>query len=272
MNAIASFNRVNYYNDLTRSSRFPFSEYNIAFNGEILRYIDEMVGDPLGRTPEWFQGNQVVRDNLYTVIATATPAITNGTAVVNKYYSALPSHINMPTDYYTFVLLMCKIDDYTTYARPTTYGALGPLLQDSFRHPTNLKPYYNEDATGLTVWRENSGTFQTATLTYIKYPTAFNMGQESDLIAAGTGVLTIGLDYIATEVSVQGGNTYQIGTQFTAAVNNNLTSGQVILASKTSPIPLPSKVHETICKRVSDVMLGVTQAYNQSQFVKSKEG
>lgn len=271
MNAIESFNRVNYYNDLTRSARLHFSEYNIVFNGEIVRYIDEMVGDPLGRTIEWFQSNQVVRDNLYTLIASATPAITNGTAIVNKYYSSMPSHINVPTDYYTFLLLMCKIDGYTTYARPTTYGSIGPLLQDSFRHPTNLKPYYNEDATGLTVWRANSGTFQTAMLTYVKYPTDFNMGQESQFIGAGVGVLTIGLDYIATEVSVQNGTTYQIGTQFTASNTTTLASGEVILAANTTPICLPSKVHETICKKVSDVMLGVTQAYNQSQFVKSKE-
>jgi len=267
MNAITAFNRVNYYNDVTRNARFPFSDYNIAFNGEIIRFIDQMMGDPLGRTPQNFQVIQQVRDSLYTLITEVSPAITNGTAVTNKFYSALPSHIDFPDDYYDFVLLLCKIDNLTTYARPTTYGALGPLLEDSFRHPTNEKPYYNEDATGLTIWRGNTGAIQSATLTYIKYPTAFNMGQESQLIDGG-GALNIGSVYIATEVSVEDGVDYQVGDEFTAATGT-LTSGQVILASNTSTIPLPDKVHETICKRVSDVMLGVTQAYDPSQFVKS---
>ncbi len=267
MNAVQSYNRVNFYNDVTRNARFPFSDYNIAFNGEIIRFIDEMMGDPLGRTPENFQALQQIRDNLFTLITEVTPSTTNGTIVTNRYYSAMPSHINFPEDYYDFVLLMCKIDGYTTYARPITYNAIGPLLQDSFRHPTNDKPYYNEDSTGLTVWRGTSGTFQLATLTYIKYPTAFSIGTESDLIDGG-GALSIGSEYIATEVSEENLVTYQIGDVFTASTGT-LTSGQVILQSNTSPIPLPNKVHETICKRVSDVMLGVTQAYNPSQFVKS---
>lgn len=268
MNAVQSYNRVNFYNDVTRNARFLFSDYNAAFNGEIIRFIDETMGDPLGRTPQNFQSIQQIRDNLFTLITEVTPGtITNGTAVTNRYYSSIPSHIDFPDDYYDFVLLMCTIDNYTTYARPTTYNAIGPLLEDSFRHPTNNKPYYNEDSTGLTIWRANSGAIQSAKLTYIKYPTAFSLGTESDLIDGG-GTLNIGSVYIATEQSVEDGITYQVGDTFTAATAL-LTSGQVILESNTSPIPLPDKVHETINKRVSDVMLGVTQAYDPSQFVKS---
>ena len=268
MNAIQSFNRVNYYMDITRSARFLFAEYNTAFNGEIIRFVDEIMGGKDGRSPEDFQWNQVVRDSLFTLISTATPSITNGTVVTNKYYSATPSHINVPTDYYDYVLLMCKIDNYTTYAKPTTYGSIGPLLEDSFRHPTNSKIYYNEDSTGLTVWRGVGGTFSTATLTYIKYPPAFSMGNENNLISPGGAVLTNGASYIATEVSVQNGTTYQVGTQFTAA-GTALTSGQVILASVTVQICLPDKVHEEICKRVAAVMSGTIQAYNPAKFIDS---
>jgi hypothetical protein len=263
MNAIVTLNRVNFYCDVTRNARYSFLEINSAVNDAITAYIDFKVGDESHRNPENFQWIQQIRDDLYTLIATATPSVTNGTAVTNKYYSSIPSHFNYPADYFQFISLRTTVSGISTYARPTNYNEIGPLLEDSFKHPTNEKPYFNETATGFTVWRGTTGTM-TAFFEYIKLPTEFSVGQDSYLINPGGAVLTNGLSYIAVEVSVQNGVTRQIGTQFTA-VGTALTSGQVILASNTSAIPLPEKVHEEIAKRAAEILLGVSSNIQQSQ-------
>lgn len=264
MNAIETLNKVFFYVDITRSARFSYLEVNMAVNDVIEDFVSQKLGDEQHRNPENFQWIQQIRDELYTLLTVATITPTNGTAITNRYYTTMPSHINFPTDYYDFVSLMVLIDGYTDYSRPTSYNDLGPLLKDSFKHPTNEKTYYNEDSTGLTIYRSNSGTFTSATLEYIKIPTEFTLSTESNLINPGAGVLTNGASYIAVETSVQNAVTYPIGTQFTA-VGTALTSGQVILASLTSPIPLPEKAQEEICKRAAEVLLGVTSNIQQSQ-------
>jgi len=269
MNALQTLARIDFYLDVSRNARFFFSDYNKAVNDAIHNYIDEKVGDEKQRNPENFQWIQQIRDDLFTLIAVATPSITNGTVRANRYYSSTPSHINFPPDYYAFVQLDTLIDAFWDYSRPITFNELGPLLKDSFKHPTNLKTYYNEDATGLTIHRGVGGTFTTAKLTYLRTPVDFSVGSEDQLIDEGTGVLTPGDDYIAVEVSVENTNTYQIGDQFTAGTAD-LTSGQVILASNTSPVDLPEKVHDEICKAASRIMLLVTSNYPAAQAVDSE--
>lgn len=270
MNAIQSKTRCELYLDMTRAARFTFQEFNIAFNDAVAKYIDDIIGDPKQRDPESVQWVQQVRDSLYTLIATATPSITNGAVVTNEYYSATPSAITFPVDYRDFLLLMTTIDGYSKYSKPTDFNALGPLFLGSFRHPTNLKTYFNEFANGITIWRGVGGTFSAATLTYIKQPTAYNCGIETQLINAG-GTLTNALTYYATDISVYNGVSYQVGDTITGngAV---LTSGQVILSTNTSPIALPAKVHEVINKMAAETLLGTTQAYNPAAFAEKAAG
>jgi hypothetical protein len=269
MNPIQIMNRIDFYNDSTRVGRYYFADYNKAVNSAIKDFIDSRMGDEPQRQPDNFQWIQQIRDDLYTLIKSSTLTPTNGTAVTNRYYSHTPSHINFPADYYDFVALNVLIDSYTTYSRPTDYNEVGPLLEDSFRHPTNQKTYYNEDSTGLTIWRGVGGTFSSASLQYIKTPNSFSIGSEAQQIFPGGAVLTNGLSYYAIDVSVQSGVTYQIGDQFTA-VGTALTSGVVILASNTTALELPEKVHDEICKAASRIMLLVTANYTASQAVESE--
>lgn len=270
MNAVAMMNRIDYYNDYTRSARFSYAQYAEAVNGVILTYIDQQLGFGDGEQKNTYQFIQKIRDKLYTLVKTATPAITNGTVITGRYGSATPSHINFPTDYQNFVGLNVLIDAYTDYSRPTDYNKIGPLLDNSFMKPSNQKTYYNEDATGLTIWRGVGGTFTTATLTYLKAPATYSLGTESQQIASGPDVLTIAVSYIALEDSVQDDNTYLSGTQFTATGTTTLTSGMVILASNTTACDLPEQTHDTICKMASQMMLGVTSNFNGSQFVEKE--
>jgi hypothetical protein len=270
MNAVQMMNRIDYYNDFTRSARFSYAQYGEAVNGVILTYIDQQLGFGEGEQKNTYQFIQKIRDKLYTLVKTATPSITNGTVITGRYGSATPSHINFPTDYQNFVGLNVLIDSYTDYSRPTDYNKIGPLLDNSFMKPSNQKTYYNEDATGLTIWRGVGGTFTTATLTYLKAPATFSLGSEDNWIYAGVGVLTLSASYIAIDDSVHNGTTYLSGTQFIATVTTNLTTGKVILASLTTPCDLPEQTHDTICKMVSEMMLGVTSNFNGSQFVEKE--
>jgi hypothetical protein len=269
MNSIQSMTRADFYLDVTRNGRFFFSDYNKAFRDAIRIFIEEKLGDEKERDPENFQWNQAIRDSLYNLIATNSPTITNGTVINTRYYSVTPSTFPLPTDYYAFVSLNVLIDSFTNYSRPTSFNELGPLIQDSFRHPTNQKTYYNETNVGFTVWRGTGGTFTSATLTYLRAPADFSVGAESQLIAPGGAVLTNGQSYIAVEISVQNSVTYQIGDQFTA-VGTGLTSGLVILAANTVPIDLPPSTHEEIAKRAAEIMLLTTANYQASQAVESQ--
>lgn len=266
MNSIEVLNRINFYNDVTRNGRFTFAEINIAVQDVVQGFIDEKLGDPSKRSPEYFQAVQVIRDQLYSLIKTVNITPTNGAVITNRYYSVTPSHIDFPADYYDFVTLSPTIDGYTDYARPTTYNEKGPLFKDSFKHPTNIKTYFNEDATGLQIYRGVGGVFTTTTLEYIRNVVPFSVGTEANLIDAGAGVLTNGAVYIATEISVQNAITYPVGTAFTA-VGTTLTSGQVILQANTVSIDLPDRDHDEICKRASVALLTVLGNYPASQAV-----
>ena len=266
MNSIQVRSRIDFYLDVSRNARFGQQDYNKAVNDAIQVFMNQRIGDENQRAPENFQWIQQIRDEMYTLLKEATSTPSNGTVVTNRYYSSIPSAITFPTDYYNFVSLRVVIDGYSDYARPTTYNEIGPLLKDSFKHPTNQKVYYNENTTGLTIWRGSSGTFSSAILEYIKTPLDFNVGADTDLINAGAGVLTNGSVYIATEVSVQNSVTYQIGDAFTAS-GTTLTSGQVILASKTQTIELPEKTHSDIAKMAAAIMLKVTANYPAAQAV-----
>lgn len=266
MNAIQIRDRIDFYNDLTRNARFFFSDYEKAFNDVVKIFVDDQTAGE--KAPYSSQFTQKVRDNLYTLIKTAAPSITNGTVVTTRYGSYTPSHIIYPADYYYFWGLSVLIDGYTDYSRPTDYNKEGPLLDNLFMKPTNIKTYYNEDSTGLTIWRGVGGSFTSASLTYIKKAQPLLLSTESNLINAGTAIVNSSI-YIATEESVQNGTRYVSGTQFTA-VGTVLTSGQVILASNTQTTDLPEKVQETLCKLASNCLLGVSANYNASAFVEKE--
>ncbi len=268
MNAIATKIRIDYYNDLTRSARFTFAEIAIAVNDAIQQFIDEKIGDEMSQNPENFQWTQQMRDDLSTIIKTASPTISNGAVVTTRYGSFIPSSFTTPTDYYYFVSLSTLIDGFTSYARPITYNELGPLLQDSFKMPTNKLTYYVEANGTYTVWRGPSGTFTSAGLTYLKIPNTYSCGQESQLLTTGA-TLTNALVYYATEVSVYVSVTYQPGDVITGT-GAALTSGQVILSTNTVPIELPERVQDDICKLASVNLLKVIQLFDSSQAIQSE--
>lgn len=270
MNAIQSKQRIDFYINLTATARFLYAEYNSAVNDVINEFKNQQIGDELGRDPRNFDWIQQIKDNLYTLIKTATPSVGAPTSVTGKYYSYGVSVFTNPTDYDSFISLQTTVSGVTTYARPTNYNLIGPLVEDSYRRPSNDKPYFYENATGMSLLRGTSGTM-TCTLTYLKVPATFSIGAESNTITTG-GTLTNAITYYALEVSVYAGTTYQIGSTITGN-GSTLTSGLVTPTSVTTAIDLPEKVQERICKMAAEKMLrsiGEFDAANNIQFEADK--
>ena len=264
MNAIELKERIDFYMDTTRNGRFAFLDYNKAVNDAMEKFINDQYGDDEEKNIYSFDITQQVRDNLYTLIKESKLSPTSLSPITTNYGSFLVNHITMPTDYFDFISLQTLISNITAYARPTTYNELGPLLEDSFKMPTNKQAYYLEDKTGYAIYRGSTGTLSQVTLTYIKDPATFSIGNEGQLIGPGNN-LQIGLNYIAIQESENNLVVYQPGQLFQAG-SVGLVSGQVILASNTTACDLPEKTHNDIAKIAAAIMSGVISDYNRSQF------
>lgn len=268
MNAIQIDNRIEFYLDSTRNGRFPRTEKSLAVNDAIRKFIDDIFGDIDNKNTYGFQSIQQVRDDLFTLIKVSTITPTTLSPVTTDYGSFIVNHVNDPSDYYEFVALRTLINGISTYVRPASNNNLGPLLEDSFKMPSNKQPYYLDDDTGYQIYRGSTGTLTSAEMTYIKTPAIYSMGADSQLIGPGNN-LTIGLDYIATEVSVNNLVTYQPGQLFNAGAIS-LDSGQVILASNTTTCDLPPKTHEIIAKMAVEILSGAISDFNRAAFTEKE--
>jgi len=175
MNAIQFSYAIDTYTNTTHSSRYYNIEKNKAVNDAIMKKIDSIT-DTNGQELAGIDRIQKYRDELYTLLKQSTTAPTNVGAYNDDVYI---NHVNYPTDYQTFAALTLTISSKSTYARETTYNKRGPLLECSFRKPTNAKPYFLEDSTGLLIYKGDSTTISSCKLDYVKQPAEFNMALES---------------------------------------------------------------------------------------------
>lgn len=252
-NAIKNANLTDSYLDTTRSARYQRIEYDNAFNSAIKNFIDSITGtedNPISN----FQLNQVYQDNLYTLQKVQNAAPVTDTALY-------------PTDYRSLDKIFATIDGIRRYVRPMTQNKQGPMLDDSYRTATDKLPYYLQELTGFKILH-GPGTISSVELNYVKAPTTFTVGKDTQLISAGTPI-TNGSSYIAVDPSVQNGVSYNIGDQFTA-VGTTLTSGTVILASNTVTIELPEKTHDQICKMAAEIMSGNTSDFQRSAYAENQ--
>lgn len=226
------------------------------------------MSDIIKKGPQYIQENS---DQIDTLFATATPAITNGTAITTKVGSFIPTTFAKPADYHSFVSLRMVIDSVSRPAKPADYNEINEFMDSVFLQPTNDEPYYVATATGWTLYRGSTGSVGSANLVYLKTPATFVFGKPSQIINEGIGVLTTISTYIALETgTVHNGTTYNSGDSFSSGVVINLTSGSVILASNTTTCDLPAKVHETIAKLASSYMMGAISSFDKSAFVEKE--
>lgn len=253
MNAIQLKERVDFYNNRSRSKRYTFGEYNIAFREAQMQLFDMFKTDPKG-----------VRENLYTLKVDTSPAVT--VLLATSTYTV--NHISYPTDFHFFQMLNIYVDGVLAEVSDITDNEVNRMLNNSFRTPVNKYVYKREDATGWKIYRGVGGTV-TADLTYLMSPSDFYLGNESDLIDYGTSVLTFGVNYTAVEESVHAGITYNPGDSFNAT-STVLTSGQVIKTSILVGTNLPEVVQEDLCKVVSNLMSGSSSDYTKAAFVEKE--
>lgn len=254
MNPIAAKERVDSYLDRSRTSRFTFQQYNITFvmvQKKIVEFFKDNVDE--------------VRKYLYTLKKDSTPTVTTLQTTANY----IVSHIDYPTDYYYFQVMNVFVDNVLAEVTPTDDGQLNRQLQNTYTAPTNKYIYQREDATGWKVYRGTTGT-PTCELTYIKTPSNFYMGNESDLIEEGTSVLTAFTSYTAVEETIYNGVTYNPADTFTTTSVTNLTSGQVILTSILVDSNLPEQVQEKMCWVVAQILSGNISDFNKAMFVEKE--
>ena len=251
MNSILTQLEIELYSDVTRTARYQRYEIDRVVNDAMRVYMDNIIDDIKNRRTGALQGDQMISDELYTL---------------QKIQSAVPlADIALyPADYYTLLDIFATLDGQSVYCRPIDQNKLGPRLADAFDPPSGTMPFYLQDTTGFKIYHGTS-TITNVDIDYYKVPALFTIGTDSQLINAGVGVLTNATLYIATEVSVHNGITYNVGSQFTS-VNMNLTSGQVILAANTTPIELPAKTHEAICKIAVSLLSGAVSDFHKAQW------
>ena len=252
MNAVAQRERADFYMDRTRNARFSYFQYAVAFREVQMWYFDKYKKDTNG-----------VRDNLYTLIQYANPAITLISQSLSQNLAI--NHINYPTNYHFFSSLINYVDGALVETKPTDYNQLNNLLLDSFRKPDNKRVYVLEDSTGWRILRGYGGAL-TNELVYLISPSDWSIGTESDLIDEGAGVLTVGVSYTATSDVVESGIKYQAGQQFIAG-STTLTSGQVLPTSVLVDSNLPDTVAEEVARISAYLLQGSVSDLQKAGFI-----
>lgn len=253
MNSIKLANLMDDYLDVSRNARYERWQYDNSINSAIKNIIDSITGTPENPISN-FQTTQTYQDALYTLQKTQSAAPTANIALY-------------PADYRSLDSIFATIGGVSYFCKPTNQNKLGPLLIDSFRAPSDTKPYYIQDTTGFRILH-GAGTVTSVDLNYLKTPAVVTIGKQSQLILAGTAI-TNALSYIAVDISVQNGVTYNIGDQFTA-VGTVLTSGTIILASNVVNTDLPEKVQEQIAKLAASILNGTVSDFPKSAFAEKQ--
>lgn len=255
MNIVLLKERVDLYNDRTKSARFLLTQYTNAFRGVITSIFKDRVENDKQARKYQDESTEEIKREMYTLIKTVniTPS---GNLVL------------YPNDYRYFRNLFTTVDGVTTYARSLEMSEKGPILEDSFRKPSPNKTYYIENETGFEIlW--NGTAFTNAAFTYLKDPQEVYLGQETDLINGG-GTLATTTNYIVFDDAVYNGNPYPAGTVFTTTLVTSLTSGSVMLASIPVDCDLPDYLQDEICKRTSDILMGTIEDFNKAAYIEKE--
>jgi hypothetical protein len=241
-NAWVNREKIDSYLDRSRNARFSFYQYAVAFRKVQNWYFDQFCPD-----------EKKVRDDLYTLIKYANPAITTiGTPSLTDDLTI--NHINYPVDYHYFSTLLNYIDGSLIETKPTNYNQLSNLLNDVMRKPSNERCYVLEDSTGWRIFRGYGGAY-TNELVYLIAPSEWSIGTETDLIDAGATVLTLGVNYTSTAESESAGIKYEPGEQF-SATSTALTTGQVIPTSVMVDSNFPDSTQDELCRRCALLLQG----------------
>lgn len=257
MNAIQLKERVDSYNDRSKSPRFLDTTFINCLNAAITQTFENRTQSLKENTKYDLQSNEQVQRELYTLIKTAT-IVPAGDLVI------------YPNDYRYFGSLFTTVDGIRTYARPLEFSMEGPIEEDSFRKPKPSKTYYMELANAFKI-KHNGTSFTSADFNYLKYPNVVSIGQESNKIFGG-GTLTINTVYIVYDDAVHNGVSYVAGATFNSLLVTPLTSGTVIQLSVIVDTDMPENIQDELCRITSELMQETIEDYNKEQTMEKEAG
>ena len=258
LNAIQMRSKIDTIIDRVRSPRFSDESYYDDINEAIEEILEDRTHNIKDPKTYSLESAQRVADELYTLV---TDPPDTGAPTGNT--------VSFPSDYYGYLILFATIDTVQQYCRPTSHGVLGPLRSHSFRKPTNVKPYFIQNAGGLDVERATTGSFTAYELHYLKNPAVVTIGQESDKIVTG-GTLTNTVTYLAYDESVYAGITYIPGATITGD-GSALNSGTVIPTSVITSCDLPERIHIEVCQLAARKLKKRVENYNSAKAIELEE-
>lgn len=247
--------RVDFYNNLTKSARFYLSEYTNAFNGVITSIFKDRAENDKQPRKYQLEATEELKRELYTLIKTVTIV-------------PVGNLVTYPNDYRYFGSLFTVVDGQKAVCRPIEMSMEGLVMEDSFRKPNPSKTYYIEKDAGFKIlW--NGTAFTSTEFTYLKNPNTVFLGNEANLINSG-GTLAVTTSYIVFDDATYNGVLYPTGTTFTTGGVTTLTSGSVMLASIPIDCDLPDYLQDEICKKTSDIMMGTIQSFDKANFIEKE--
>lgn len=238
--------------DRVNSPRYLDNEYYEAINLATVQIFEDRVDNIKIKKTYSFESVQRLRDELYTLIKTATGAPTSDI-------------IPFPTDYNYSIDVQFTVGTVTQSARALSYNEVGLLARNPFKAPAPDQTFYIEQANGI-LGKYAGGAFSSYNLTYLKNPIQVSIGKQSDKIDATQtpAAIVIGIQYIAYEQSISNSVIYYAGDVF-IATSAVLTSGIVIPVSVTTNSDMPDKIHPEICRLAGAILSGDTENYNKKQ-------
>lgn len=258
LNIIQMKERIDFYNDRSKSPRFLDSNYVDAINAAITQIFKDRTENEKKKRGYQFDDSieQVMRE-LFSLVVGPVNIVPVGDIVP------------YPADYRFFGRLFTTVDGQSTYARPIPFKMEGPLLIDSFRKPKPGKTYYQELDSGFKVLH-NGTSFTAASLVYLKYPATVSMGQPSDKIT-GPGNVATNTQYIVYDDCVYNGTPYAAGQIFTSSLATTLSSGVVIPTSVIVNCDMPDNIQDEICTLAAENMSVSVEDYNKMQAFDQKQ-
>lgn len=256
LNAIQMKEQIAELVDRVKSARYDDFQYDNAINRAIEMTINDRIAPIRLKRTYSFQTFQRIRDELYTLI----PAPATGTTSSDL--------VPFPANYYMYILLWQTINSIKQYCRPISYNEEGPLVDNPFKIPSAVKPYFNEYSAGIRVLHNSEGTMGSYELWYIKKPDVVTVGRDRDKVTSGTltnGTLYYIYDQILLSTAISGKTIYYPGETVTGDGVAALSSGTLIPSSAITNCNLPGNLHQEIVERAAANMVGSTDQFVKKQ-------
>lgn len=251
------------------SPRFAYFQIDHALNIATLDILREKMAGAIefGKRNS-FQKTQVIRDELYTLIRKRRSDDANPITIAGKLIGALPSDAG--NIYRNLLLLKITINNtLVDYCIPIQYEEKPELFKNPYLRPQNTYPYqfyYMETSNGFECFTANAGDIiNIAEIEYVAQPMEVSYGIEK----VGAYLFAQeGMSCICVTNCTIAGLQYVVGTKVFPNINDQLTSGTIVIDYVDSNMPL--QLHVDIVNRAAKQLVLDTENYNKWKSMEEK--